>query len=46
VGVVGRDERAHVLRVHPLGAAREADEVGEEDADHFALLAGALGHDE
>ena len=28
---------AHVLGVAPLGERREADEVGEEDADHTSL---------
>ena len=35
----GREDRAHVLGVEPLGAAGEADEVGEEDRDDLALLA-------
>ena len=39
---VRRQQRAHVLRVHPLGARREADEVGEEDGDDLALLAPQL----
>ena len=41
--VVGRQRRAHVLGVEPLGAAREADEVGEEDGDDLPLLPRGLG---
>jgi hypothetical protein len=40
---VRRQQRANVLGVHPLGARREADEVGEEDGDDLALLAPRLG---
>ena len=36
--VVRGEHRAHVLRVELLGAAGEADEVGEEDRDDLALL--------
>ena len=38
--VVGGEHRPHVLRIELLGAACEADEVGEEDRDDLALLAG------
>jgi hypothetical protein len=38
-GVVRREHRAHVLRVELLGAAREADEVGEEDRHDLPFLA-------
>ena len=38
-GVVGREQRPHVLGVELLGARGEADEVGEEDGDDLALLA-------
>ena len=41
--VVRRQQRAHVLGVEPLGARREADEVGEEDGDDLALLPRRLG---
>ena len=45
--VVGREQRAHVLRIQPLGRGGEADEVGEEDSDDFPLLAERLpGRDE
>ena len=37
-GVVGSERAAHVLDVHPLAAAGEADEVGEEHRDDLALL--------
>ena len=36
--VIGREHAADVLRIEVLGAAGEADEVGEEDADDLALL--------
>jgi hypothetical protein len=39
---VRRQERAHVLRIHPLSARREADQVCEEDGDDLALLAPQL----
>ena len=39
---VGRQDRADVLRVEPLGARREADEIREEDGDDLALLEQAL----
>ena len=32
-GVVGTEQRPHLLRIHLLGARREADEIGEEDGD-------------
>jgi hypothetical protein len=38
-GVIWRERAPHVLHVHALAAAREPDEVGEEDGDHLALLA-------
>ncbi len=38
--VVAREHGAHVLRVELLGAAREADEIGEEHGHDLALLAG------
>ena len=43
--VIRREHRAYVLRIELLGAAGEADEVGEEDGDDLALLArgGPLG---
>jgi MoxR-like ATPase len=37
--VVGRKQRANVLRIHLLRPRRETDEVGEEDGDDLALLA-------
>jgi hypothetical protein len=37
--VIGRKERAHVLRVELLGARGEADQVGEEHGDDLPLLA-------
>ena len=40
-GVVGREQRAHVLGVELLGPRGEADEVGEEDGDDLPLLAAA-----
>jgi hypothetical protein len=36
--VVGGEHPAHVLGVELLGAAREADEVGEERGDDLALF--------
>jgi hypothetical protein len=36
--VVGGKHRAHVLRVEPLSAAGEADQVDEEDGHDLALL--------
>src|SRR5437867_13285389 len=39
MGVVGREQRAHVFRVEPLRPGREADEIGEEDCDRLPLLA-------
>ena len=36
--VVGPEQRAHLLGIHPLRARGEADEVGEEDGDDLALL--------
>ena len=38
--VIRAEERLDVLRVHRLGARREADEVAEEDRDDLALSAG------
>jgi hypothetical protein len=35
--VVRREDSLDVLRIEPLGRRREADEVGEEDADDLAL---------
>ena len=37
-GVVGAEQRAHLLRIHLLGARREAHEIGEEDGDDLALF--------
>ncbi len=37
-GVVRAEERAHLLRIHLLGARREAHEIGEEDGDDLAFL--------
>jgi hypothetical protein len=37
-GVVRPEERPDFLGIHLLRARREADEVGEEDGDHLALL--------
>ncbi len=37
--VVGLEQPPHVLRVHPLRAGGEADEVAEEAGDDLALLA-------
>ena len=37
--VVGSEGAAHVLDVHPLAAAGEADQVGEQHRHHLALLA-------
>ena len=43
-GVVGREHPADVLGVELLGAAGEADEVGEQHGDDLALLEdGRLG---
>ena len=39
--VVGLEQAAHILRIHALGACREADEVAEEAGDDLALLARA-----
>ena len=36
--LVWAEQRRHVLRVHLLGARREADQVVEEDGDDLALL--------
>jgi hypothetical protein len=36
--VVPGEERAHVLRVHPLGLRRGADEVAEEDGHYLPFL--------
>ena len=36
--VVGRLEPADVLGIEPLGAAREADEIDEDDGDDLPLL--------
>jgi hypothetical protein len=36
--VVAGEDRAHVLRVELLGLRREADQVGEQHGDDFALL--------
>src|SRR5262249_40438362 len=33
------EQRAHVLRVEPLGPRREPDQVDEQDGDDLALLA-------
>jgi hypothetical protein len=40
--VVRRQQGAHVLGIHLLGPAREADEIGEEDGHDLAFL--AVGH--
>ena len=37
-GVVRAEQRAHLLRIHLLGARREAHEIGEEDGDDLALF--------
>jgi hypothetical protein len=37
--VIRREHGAHVLDVHPLGATRETDQVGEQRRDDLALLA-------
>ncbi len=42
VGVVGVEQRAHVLGVELLRPRREADQVGEEDAHDLSLLASLL----
>ena len=38
-GVVRSENRADVLRIEALRAGGRADEVGEDDGDHLALLA-------
>ena len=38
--VVRRQHRLHVLGIEPLGARREAHEIGEQDRDNFPLRAG------
>ena len=37
--VVGREQRAHVLRVEPFRASREANEIREEHRHDLPLLA-------
>jgi hypothetical protein len=39
-GVVRREKGAYILRVEPLGATCEADEVGEEHGQDLSLFAG------
>jgi hypothetical protein len=39
--VIRREHGLHVLGIEPLRLRREADEVGEENGDHFALGAAA-----
>jgi hypothetical protein len=41
--VIGSEHAAHVLRVEPLGACRETDEIDEDDCDDLALLDEAAG---
>ncbi len=43
VGVVRRQQRAHVLRVELLGAGGETHQVGEEHGDDLPLLARGAG---
>jgi hypothetical protein len=38
---VRREHGAHVLGAEPLGPSGEADEIGEENGDHLALLTSA-----
>ena len=42
-GIVGREPRSDVLRVHLLGLRGRADDVGEEDGDELPLLGRRLG---
>ena len=42
MSMVGGEQRGYVLRVKPLRPCREADQVSEENGDHFPLLAARL----
>jgi hypothetical protein len=44
--VVGGEEVANILRIEPLGAGRETDEVDEEHGDDPPLLSGPARLDE